>query len=312
MVQQIIDFQKLTSIQSQNSLEEVLENEELKNFLNQMNQELVVPESQLDPDFSQDYNDVQPKKIKYSSTKVKTRNLLTNVSYRRYNLKDENRSFYKDLFSYILLNLSPIGLDRKLDSDFERNQLKMIWDVCVLRSFTQYLFKEDNFTELSKQSLTYQKANNIVLNCIDKDKQNIELLKLAIKNNLQTIQFCYSTLYSKIYARTNAFGIQNKAKFDFVYSKWKNNKNALSFIQTLIVNELPFTQAAIKQEKNVDNYKNRIRHPTEQKPIKVIDLTNVDGEEQPETFEKRTPILPDKKFVQEKQQKHQLKLMRNN
>ena len=65
-----------------NSLETVLENEELKNFLNQMNQELVVPESQPDPDFFQDYNDVQPKKIKYSSTKVKTRNLLTNVSYR--------------------------------------------------------------------------------------------------------------------------------------------------------------------------------------------------------------------------------------
>ena len=59
------------------------------------------------------------------------------------------------------------------------------------------------------------------MNYIDKDKQNIELLKLAIKNNLQTIQFCYSTLYPKIYARTNAFGIQNKAKFDFVYSKWK-------------------------------------------------------------------------------------------
>ena len=26
----------------------------------------------------------------------------------------------------------------------------------------------------------------------------------------------------------------------------------------------------------------------------------MDGEEQPETFEKRTPILPDEKFVQEK------------
>ena len=74
----------------------------------------------------------------------------------------------------------------------------MIWDVFVLRIFTQYFFKEDNFTELSKQSLTYQKANNVLLNNIDKDKQNIELLKVAIKNNLQTIQFCYSTLYSKI------------------------------------------------------------------------------------------------------------------
>ena len=80
-------------------------------------------------------------------------------------------------------------------------------------------------------------------------------------------------------------------------------KNALPFIQTPIVNELPFTQVLIKQEKNADNYKNRILHPTEQKPIEVIDLTNVNGQEQPETFEKRTPILPDEKFVQEKQKK---------
>ena len=153
------------------------------------------------------------------------------------------------------------------------------------------------------------------MNYIGKDKQNIELLKLAIKNNLQTIQFCYSTLHPKIYARTNAFGIQNKAKFDFVYSEWKKNKNALPFIQTPIVNELPFTKVLIKQEKNADNYKNCIPHPTEQKPIEVIDPTNVDGEEQPETFEKRTPILPDEKFVQEKQKKiikkYQLKLTRN-
>ena len=85
----------------------------------------------------------------------------------------------------------------------------------------------------------------------------------------------------------------------------KKKKNALPFIQTPIVNELPFTQAPIKQEKNADNYKNHIPHPTEQKPIEVIDLTNVDGEEQPETFEKRTPILPDEKFVQEKQKKLQ-------
>ena len=81
----------------------------------------------------------------------------------------------------------------------------------------------------------------------------------------------------------------------------KKNKNTLLFIQTPIINELPFTQALIKQEKNTDNYKNRILHLTEQKPIEVIDLINVDGEEQPETFEERTPILPDEKCVQEKQ-----------
>ena len=83
MAQQMIDFQKLSSIQIQRSLDKALENGELKNFLNQMNRELVVPENQSDPDFFKDYDDVQPKKIKYSSTKVETKNLLTNVSYRR-------------------------------------------------------------------------------------------------------------------------------------------------------------------------------------------------------------------------------------
>ena len=99
-------------------------------------------------------------------------------------------------------------------------------------------------------------------------------------------------MYPKIYARTNAFGIQNKTKFDFVHSEWKKNKHVLQFIQTPIVNELPFTQAPIKQEKNGDNYKNCILHPTEQKQIEVIDLTKMEG-----------PILPDEKFVQEKQKK---------
>ena len=83
MAQQMIDFQKLSLIQIQRSLDKALENGELKNFLNQMNRELVVPENQSDPDFFKDYDDVQPKKIKYSSTKVETKNLLTNVSYRR-------------------------------------------------------------------------------------------------------------------------------------------------------------------------------------------------------------------------------------
>ena len=61
---------------------------------------------------------------------------------------------------------------------------------------------------------------------------------------------------------------------------------------------------SLNKKKNADNYKNRIPYPTEQKPIEVIDLTNVIGEEQPETFENRTSILPDEKFVQEKQKKY--------
>ena len=79
---------------------------------------------------------------------------------------------------------------------------------------------------------------------------------MAEKNNLQTIQFCYSTLYPKIYARTNSFGIENKANFDFIYNEWKKNKNALPFTQTSVV---------VKQEKNATNYKNHVPHPSGEK-----------------------------------------------
>ena len=66
-----------------------------------MNRELVVPENQSDPDFFKDYDDVQPKKIKYSSTKVETKNLLTNVSYRR-----SKRWIGKFLYRFIFLSTS--------------------------------------------------------------------------------------------------------------------------------------------------------------------------------------------------------------
>ena len=64
---------------------------------------------------------------------------------------------------------------------------------------------------------------------------------------------------------------------------------------------LPFTQTpvVVKQEKNAANYKNRVPHPADQKPIEIIDLTNVDDEEPPETFERKSPILPGDKFVPE-------------
>ena len=43
----------------------------------------------------------------------------------------------------------------------------------------------------------------------------------------------------------------------------------------------------METRKNATNHKNCVPHPAEQKPIEIIDLTNVDGKELPETFEKK-------------------------
>ena len=121
---------------------------------------------QQDQKFSQDDN-VVPKKDKtekrYSNTKVKTTNLLTSVSYRRFKQSDFNKnSFIIDILSFLVQNFNPINLERKLDIEKERNMVKFLWDECIPHDLIRYMYKQNNYTEISKPNLTYQKANNIV------------------------------------------------------------------------------------------------------------------------------------------------------
>ena len=110
----------------------------MQNLLNTISEEI---ESQQGQDFFQDDNDV-PKKEKnaksnYSSTKVKARNLLTNVSYRRYQQKDfNNASFIIDILSFLIQNFTPISLDRKLDNENEKQYVKMLWNESLPHAFT--------------------------------------------------------------------------------------------------------------------------------------------------------------------------------
>ena len=143
----MIDFQNLTQIQSQSLMgEEELENEDMKKFLSTLREGL---ESQLDLDFLQDDNDVQKKAettTKYSNTKVKTKNLLRNVSYRRYKPEDvEKTNFVIIVFSFWKQNLNPTALYRKLETPLERDYVKMIWDSCVPHKFYQVFLSKRKF-----------------------------------------------------------------------------------------------------------------------------------------------------------------------
>ena len=44
---------------------------------------------------------------------------------------------------------------------------------------------------------------------------------------MRTIQYNYSLLFSKIYNRTNRFGINNKSHFDFIFTNWWNEESNL-------------------------------------------------------------------------------------
>ena len=96
----------------------------------------------------------------YSNTKVKTRDLLTKVSFRRFKQSDFNKnSFVIDILFFLVQNFNPIILERKLDIEKERDMVKFLWDECIPQDFIRYIYKQDNYTEMSKPNLTYQKAS---------------------------------------------------------------------------------------------------------------------------------------------------------
>ena len=111
----MIKYQNET--EAHNYLDGGLEMEKMLNNL--INQNL---DCQLNQDFFQDNNNTNNKKAtwkksnSYSNTKVKTRNFVTNISYRRYKWSDFKKDdFIVDVFSFLVQNLNPTMLDQKFD-----------------------------------------------------------------------------------------------------------------------------------------------------------------------------------------------------
>ena len=142
------------------------------------------------------------------------------------------------------------------------------------------MYKIENYAVISKPNITYQKANEIVKNFINEDKNQIKYLKFKIEEKFKVIHYIYSLLFSKIYNRTNLFGIQNKTNFDFDFQTWKPRKQN-GAVGTKILNHLAPNQAkqitteVLSQAKNLKDYQDREVHEHEQHPIdfKVPDET---------------------------------------
>ena len=78
-------------------------------------------------------------------------------------------------------------------------------------------------------------------------------MKLKILEKFNSIHYIYSSLFSKIYNRTNIFGIKRKNNLDFNFQLWKRKK----------------IQKSATLAKNPANYENRVVEKNEQQPIDV-------------------------------------------
>ena len=82
----------------------------------------------------------------YSPTKVKLKNVLTDISYNRLKSADfNNASFLIDCYTYILFTLNPFFLEREFDEKNDRNFAEILWNYLVPNELYICICRNNNF-----------------------------------------------------------------------------------------------------------------------------------------------------------------------
>ena len=224
-------------------------------------------------------------------------------------------------------------MDLKLETELEENMLMFIWENCLPVKLTNFVSSKYNYDTLTKNNLKFKDVYFIVQEYMlmsSASDDNYNETRKMLKSNFDEIRYVFSTLFSKIYSRTNEDGRQIKAKFDYNFSSWFNsiysNNNNNSTTNKHISSSSSNSNGT---GKNMNDYKNRVFiNEFEQKPLKndlmdVIEVleqhdeeitkndTEVKKEEEINSFVKIKPMNDVKKnFLNEREQRKHAKLMK--
>ena len=218
-------------------------------------------ESAKSQDFFQDNNNSTIGK-RYITTRIKSRNFLSNIAYVGINKEDYyNENFVFDVYLLITENLNPFSLDRKLADKTKHEMIYMFWKECMPQKFYRHICKEKNFLHLNGKKVLQPKVLEIIKEFLDEAQSHYK----ESRNNLSTyrgiFQYIYSNVFPEIDCSTEKRGFDLKSNFHLNSSLGKNPENYEN----------------IHKETNI----------YEQKPVTIGDFNQVEENQVKERVEKQ-------------------------
>ena len=114
----------------------------------------VMDESAKSPNFFHDNNNSNKPERKHTTTRLKSRHFLSNISYVGINKEDfYNENFILDVYLLVTINLNPFSLDRELNNQNKHQMICMLWKECMSQHFYKYVCKDKNFLYLNDKSV---------------------------------------------------------------------------------------------------------------------------------------------------------------
>ena len=90
----------------------------------------------------------------YTTTRIKSRNFLSNISYAGINKEDfYNENFTFDIHLLVTKNLNPFSLDRKLNDQNKHQMIYMLWKECMPQKFYKHICKDSKVLYLNVKNV---------------------------------------------------------------------------------------------------------------------------------------------------------------
>ena len=166
----------------------------------------------------------------YNNTKIKARNFLTNVSYNRITTADyKNKNFVIDCFTFMILYLNPFYLERKFETNIEREFVNVLWAFLMPSKLYNHITRDDNMKTLNRIKIKYQDAKDIMITFLFNDPSNLNILSDFLEKNGVLYQFLFGNLFPKCFCRINDYGIRAKTLFSTYYHNFNVQKNIINW-----------------------------------------------------------------------------------
>ena len=213
----------------------------------------------------------------YNNTKIKARNFLTNVSYNRITAADyKNKNFVIDCFTFMIFYLNPFYLERKFETNIDREIVNMLWAMLMPSKLYDHITKDDNIKTLNRIKMKYQDAKDIMITFLFNDPSNLDILSNFLQKNGVLYQFVFGNLFPKCFCRINDYGIRAKTLFSTYYHNFNVQKNIINWQNENLKQEQqsPINMTTLNDDDDEDeeNKKNI--------EIKQEKVTNEEGKEE--------------------------------
>ena len=210
---------------------------------------------------------------KYTTSRIKSRNFLSNIAYVGINKEDYyNKNFIFDVYLLLTKNLDPFSLNRKLAHKTKHEMIYMLWKECMPCKFYRYICQEKKFLYLNGKNVLQPKVLEIISEFIDADEGNYRLLQNNLSSYKNIFQYVYSNVLPEIYCSTEKQCFDLKSNFHITFKTYKDKKE----LETSM-GKNPAKLESVRKETNI----------YEQKPINIDDFNESEEAEVKQRVENR-------------------------